>query len=83
MFFYCARAWTFKPLEVNFFGAHICFKSVRKNVQVQLMKLTLIYCQKIAFFQKAHARTFAQFSSKIILSLHAKNQPPTTILSYV
>ena len=55
------------------------------------MKLTLIYCQEIRnFSQKARARTFAQITSKpkkhtmyIILSLHAKNQPPTTILSYV
>ena len=70
----------------------ICFKSVRKNVQVQLMKLTLIYCQKSRIFlQKARARALLLIfllNQKmhviyIILSLHAKNQPPTTILSYV
>ena len=39
------------------FLAHICFKSARKNFQVQLMKLTLIYCQKSRIFsQKARAR---------------------------
>ena len=43
----------------------ICFKSVRKNVQVQLMKLTLIYCHKSRICsQKARARTFALIPSK-------------------
>ena len=54
---------TFKPLGVNFL-ANICFKSVRKNFKVQLMQLTLIYCQKVAFFHKKRARTFAQIPSK-------------------
>ena len=55
IFFYCARGRTFKPLEVNFL-AHICVKSVRKYVQVQLMKLTFIYCQKSRIFNKKRAR---------------------------
>ena len=77
-------------LEVNFL-AHICFKCVRKIVQVQLLKLTLIYCQKSRIFsQKARARAllFRFLRNQkiheiyIILSLHAKNQLPMTILSY-
>ena len=59
---------------------------------LQLLKLTLIYYQKSRIFsQKARARALLlRFLHNqkmhviyIILSLHAKNQPPTTILSYV
>jgi len=68
--------------------AHICFKSVRKNFQVQLMKLRL---KKDVFFNKKRARALLLRSVQnqkmhviyIILSLHAKNQPPRTMLSYV
>ena len=89
IFLYCARARTFKPLEVNFL-AHICFNSARKNVEVQLLNLTLIYCQKSRIFHKKRGALLLRFLQNqkmhviyIILSLYAKNQPPTTILSYV
>ena len=58
------------------------------------MKLRLIYCQKSRiFFHTKNARARALFSDpfknqkmhviNIILSSHAKNQPPRTMLSYV
>ena len=85
MFLLCARARIFKPSEVIFL-AHICFQSVGKNVQVQLMKLTLFYC----IFTKSARALLLRFLQNqkmhiiyIILSLHAKNQPPRTIPSYV
>ena len=55
--------WSLKALEVN-----ICFKVVRINVEVQLMKLRLIYCQKSRIFslKRARASTFAP----IFLKLH-------------
>ena len=48
MFIFFARARTFKALEVNFL-AHICFKSVGINVQIDLRQKRRI------FSQKAHA----------------------------
>ena len=45
--------------------AQMCVKRGRKNFQVQLMKLTLIYCHKSRICsQKARARTFALIPSK-------------------
>ena len=74
-------AQIFNPLEVNFL-AHICFMSVKKNFQVQLMMLTLIYCRKSRILTQK-MRNQEMHVIYIILSLHAKNQPPMTILSYV
>ena len=70
-YFLLLRARTFKPLGVNFL-AHICFKIVRKNVQVQLMKLTLIYCQNSRnFSQKAHAHFCSNsFKTKNACNIH-------------
>ena len=91
IFSFIARARGHLSLWRWIFLAHICFKSARKNVQVQLMKLTLIYCQKSSiFFTKSARALLLRFLQNqkmhvicIILSLHAKNQPPTTILSCV
>ena len=66
----------------------IFFKSIRINVQVQLMKLKMIYCQKSRIFsQKARAHLLISVQNQkmpviyIILCSHAKNQPPRTMLS--
>ena len=47
IFSFIARASGYLRLWRWVFWAHIFFKSIRINVQVQLMKLRLIYCQKI------------------------------------
>ena len=58
-----ARARTFKALEVKFLSAYF-FTRIRINVQVQLMKLKMIYCQKSRIFFTKSARTFAHIRSK-------------------
>ena len=63
IFSFIARAHGHLSLWRWHFLAHICFKSVRKNFQVQLIMLTLIYCQKSRIHKK-RARTFAQIPSK-------------------
>ena len=58
---------------------------------MQLMKSRLIYCKKGRIFDKKRARALLLRSVQnqkihviyIILSSHAKNQPPSTMLSYV
>ena len=72
MFFHCARTWTFKALEVNFLSAHF-FKSTRINVQVQLMKLKFIYCQKSCIFFTLSARAHGgsdTFKTKNACNMH-------------
>ena len=64
IFSFIARARGHLSLWWWIFLAHICFKSARKNVPVQLMKLTLMYCQKSRIFHKKRARTFAQIPLK-------------------
>ena len=61
-----SNVFPFTTFEVNFLSAYF-FKTIRINVQVQLMKLRLIYCQKSRIFfhkKRACARTFAQIRSK-------------------
>ena len=87
-----SNVFPFTTFEVNFLSAYF-FKTIRINVQVQLMKLRLIYCQKsrIFFTKSARARALLPRSVQnqnmyviyIILSSHGKNQPPKTMLSYV
>ena len=60
--FACAHA-DISAFEGEFL-AHICFKSVRKNFQVQLIKFFDLLSKKSQFFTKsARARTFAQIPS--------------------
>ena len=90
IFSFIARARGNLRLWRWIFWAHIFFKSIRINVQVQLMKLRLIYCQKSRIFsQKMCTLLLRSVQNQkmhviyIILSSHAKNQPPRTMLSYV
>ena len=46
------------------FFERIFFKSIRINVQMELMKSRLIYCEKSRIFDKKRACTFAQIRSK-------------------
>ena len=82
---------TFKPLYVNFFSAYL-FQECQEKCLSAINEVKIDYCQKscIFFTKNARARTFAQIPTKskmhvlyIILGYHAKNQPSTTILSYV
>ena len=69
IFSFIARARGHLSLWRWIFLAHICFKSVRKNVQVQLMKLTLIYCQISRIFSQK-ARCSDSFKPKNACNIH-------------
>ena len=90
IFSFIARARIFKALEVSFLSAYI-FQEYQDKCSSAINEVMIDFLSKMSYFFRKSTRAILLRSVKnqkmnviyIILSSHAKNQPPRTMLSYV